>query len=105
MGGHPESDGGTRRGHRGAIGRFEKLDAAERQLDLAMRTAVFDGAALTQVVAVYGDRGTPEDDLLDLTAEEFNAVASDIPPIIPRYDLYAERDVELNQQWTEMIAG
>ena len=37
--------------------------------------------------------------------EEFAAVASDIPPIIPRYDLYAERDDWLDQKWTEMIAG
>jgi putative spermidine/putrescine transport system substrate-binding protein len=43
-------------------------------------------------------------DLLDLTPEEFAAVASDIPPIIPRYDLYAN-DEWLNQKWTEMIAG
>jgi len=43
--------------------------------------------------------------LLDLSADEFAAVASDIPPIIPRYDLYAERDDWLNQKWTEMIAG
>jgi putative spermidine/putrescine transport system substrate-binding protein len=43
--------------------------------------------------------------LLDLTDEEFAAVASDIPPIIPRYDLYAERDDWLNQKWTETIAG
>jgi putative spermidine/putrescine transport system substrate-binding protein len=44
-------------------------------------------------------------DLLDLTDEEFSAVASDIPPIIPRYDLYVERDDWLNQKWTETIAG
>ena len=37
--------------------------------------------------------------------EEFAAVASDIPPIIPRYDLYASKDDWLNQRWTEMIAG
>jgi putative spermidine/putrescine transport system substrate-binding protein len=52
-----------------------------------------------------GTAPTVKRDLLDLTAEEFAAVASDIPPIIPRYDLYAERDDWLNQKWTEMIAG
>ena len=36
---------------------------------------------------------------------EFAAVASDIAPIIPRYDMYAEREDWVNQKWTEMIAG
>jgi len=52
-----------------------------------------------------GTAPTVRRDLLDLTDEEFAAVASDIPPIIPRYDLYAERDDWLNQKWTETIAG
>ena len=43
--------------------------------------------------------------LLDLNDKEFAAVASDIPPIIPRYELYAKQDDWLNQKWTEMIAG
>ncbi len=43
--------------------------------------------------------------LLDLTDEEFAAVASDIAPIIPRYDMHAERSDWLNQKWLEMIAG
>ena len=43
--------------------------------------------------------------LLDLTDEEFAAVASDIPPILPRYDMHAERSDWLNQKWLEMIAG
>jgi putative spermidine/putrescine transport system substrate-binding protein len=52
-----------------------------------------------------GTAPTVKRDLLDLSPEEFAAVASDIPPIIPRYDLYAKRDDWLNQKWTEMIAG
>ncbi len=52
-----------------------------------------------------GTAPTVRRELLDLTDEEFAAVASDIPPIIPRYDLYAERDDWLNQKWTETIAG
>jgi putative spermidine/putrescine transport system substrate-binding protein len=52
-----------------------------------------------------GTAPTVDRKLLDLSNEEFAAVASDIPPIIPRYDLYAERDDWLNQKWTEMIAG
>jgi putative spermidine/putrescine transport system substrate-binding protein len=52
-----------------------------------------------------GTAPTVRRDLLDLTDEEFAAVASDIPPIIPRYDIHAERSDWLNQKWTEMIAG
>ena len=52
-----------------------------------------------------GTAPTVRRDLLDLTPEEFAAVASDIPPIIPRYDLYATKSDWLNQKWTELIAG
>jgi putative spermidine/putrescine transport system substrate-binding protein len=52
-----------------------------------------------------GTAPTVRRDLLDLSDEEFAAVASAIPPIIPRYDLYVERDDWISQKWTEMIAG
>jgi len=52
-----------------------------------------------------GTAPTVKRDLLDLTAEEFAAVSSDIDPIIPRYDLYTSKADWLNQKWTEMIAG
>jgi putative spermidine/putrescine transport system substrate-binding protein len=52
-----------------------------------------------------GTAPTVKRELLDLTPEEFSAVSSDIPPIIPRYDLYAEESDWLNERWTEMIAG
>jgi putative spermidine/putrescine transport system substrate-binding protein len=52
-----------------------------------------------------GTAPTVKRDLLDLTAEEFAAVSSDIDPIIPRYDLYTTKADWLNQTWTEMIAG
>ncbi|WP_409530328.1 PotD/PotF family extracellular solute-binding protein [Shinella sp.] len=52
-----------------------------------------------------GTAPTVKRDLLDLTAEEFAAVSSDIDPIIPRYDLYTTKADWLNQKWTEMIAG
>src|SRR5690606_27493113 len=49
-----------------------------------------------------GTAPTVKRELLDLSDEEFAAVASDIPPIIPRYDMYAEREDWVNQKWTEM---
>ncbi len=52
-----------------------------------------------------GTSPTVKRDLLDLTAEEFASVSSDIDPIIPRYDLYQTKSDFLNQKWTEMIAG
>jgi len=52
-----------------------------------------------------GTAPTVRRDLLDLSEEEFAAVASDIPPIIPRYDVHAEDSDWLNQAWTEMIAS
>ena len=52
-----------------------------------------------------GTAPTVKRDLLDLTAEEFAAVSSDIDPVIPRYDLYQTKSDWLNQKWTELIVG
>lgn len=52
-----------------------------------------------------GTAPTVRRELLDLTDEEFDAVSSEIDPIIPRYDLYTSKADWLNQKWTEMIAG
>ena len=52
-----------------------------------------------------GTAPTVKRDLLDLTAEEFAAVSSDIEPIVPRYDLYQTKSDWLNQKWTELIVG
>jgi putative spermidine/putrescine transport system substrate-binding protein len=51
-----------------------------------------------------GTAPTVRRDVTGLTDEEFAAVASDIPPIIPRYDLYTgELSDWINQKWTEMV--
>jgi putative spermidine/putrescine transport system substrate-binding protein len=78
----------------------QALDEAQVFIDYMCRPEI--QAELSRKV---GTAPTVRRDLLDLTDEEFAAVASDIPPIIPRYDLYAERDDWLNQKWTEMITG
>lgn len=41
----------------------------------------------------------------DLNDAEFAAVSSEIPPILPRYDLYQTKSDWLNEKWTEMIVG
>lgn len=52
-----------------------------------------------------GTSPTVKREVLDLSAEEFASVSSDIPPIIPRYDLYQAKSDWLNQKWTELIVG
>jgi putative spermidine/putrescine transport system substrate-binding protein len=52
-----------------------------------------------------GTSPTVSRSLTDLTDEEFASVSSDIPPIIPRYDLYQTKGDWLNQKWTELIVG
>jgi putative spermidine/putrescine transport system substrate-binding protein len=52
-----------------------------------------------------GTAPTVDRGLTDLTDEEFAAVASDLPPILPRYDLYIDRADWVNQKWSEMITG
>jgi putative spermidine/putrescine transport system substrate-binding protein len=52
-----------------------------------------------------GTAPTVKRELLDLTPEQFAGVSSDIPPIIPRYDLYTTKADWINQKWTELIVG
>ncbi|SEO37133.1 putative spermidine/putrescine transport system substrate-binding protein [Salinihabitans flavidus] len=44
-------------------------------------------------------------DMTDLTDEEFAAVSSELPPILPRYDLYVEKADWVNQKWSELVTG
>ena len=44
-------------------------------------------------------------ELMDLTDEEFAAVSSDIPPIVPAYDIYVEDGDWISEKWTEIITG
>ena len=77
-----------------------KLEEAHVFIDYMSQPSI--QAVLSRKV---GTAPTVKRDLLDLTAEEFAAVSSDIEPIIPRYDLYQTKSDWLNQKWTEMIAG
>jgi putative spermidine/putrescine transport system substrate-binding protein len=52
-----------------------------------------------------GTAPTLKKEVLDLTAEEFAAVSSEIPPILPRYDLYTTKSDWINQKWTELIVA
>ena len=51
-----------------------------------------------------GTSPTVKREVTDLKPEEFAAVSSDIPPTIPRYDIYTgDMSDWINQKWTEMI--
>lgn len=78
----------------------EKVEEAHIFIDYMSQPSI--QATLSRKV---GTAPTVKRDLLDLTAEEFAAVSSDIDPIIPRYDLYQTKSDWLNQKWTEMIVG
>lgn len=78
----------------------DKVEEAHVFIDYMSQPAI--QATLSRKV---GTAPTLKRDLLDLTAEEFASVSSDIDPIIPRYDLYQTKSDWLNQKWTEMIVG
>jgi putative spermidine/putrescine transport system substrate-binding protein len=77
-----------------------KIDEAHAFIDFASTPEI--QALLSRKV---GTSPTISRDKLDLTDEEFAAVSSDIPPIIPRYDLYQTKSDWLNQKWTELIVA
>jgi putative spermidine/putrescine transport system substrate-binding protein len=78
----------------------EKLEESHEFIDFMSKPET--QALLSRNV---GTSPTVRREVLDLTDEEFAAVASDIPAIIPRYDLYQEKSDWLNQKWTELIVG
>lgn len=78
----------------------KRLDDAHTFIDYMSRPAI--QAKLARKV---GTAPTVRRDATDLTDEEFAAVASDIPPVIPRYDMYQQRAEWLDQRWTELVTG
>ena len=52
-----------------------------------------------------GTAPTVPREMTDLTDEEFAAVSSEIPPILPRYDVYVDRADWVNQKWSEIVTG
>jgi putative spermidine/putrescine transport system substrate-binding protein len=78
----------------------ENLDTAHVFIDYMAQPEI--QALMSRQV---GTAPTIERELTGLTDEEFAAVSSDIPPIVPRYDIYNAKADWLNQRWTEMIVG
>ncbi|WP_119459619.1 extracellular solute-binding protein [Rhodospirillaceae bacterium SYSU D60014] len=54
---------------------------------------------------MVGTSPTVQREHLDLTNKEFDAVSSEIPPILPRYELYLEQGDWVNQKWSELITS
>jgi putative spermidine/putrescine transport system substrate-binding protein len=78
----------------------EKVDEAHVFIDYMSQPAI-QGLMSRKV----GTAPTLKKEVLDLTAEEFAAVSSEIPPILPRYDLYTTKSDWINQKWTELIVA
>ena len=78
----------------------EKVEEAHVFIDYMSQPAI-QGLMSRKV----GTAPTLKRDVLDLTEEEFAAVSSEIPPIIPRYDLYTTKADWINQKWTELIVA
>ncbi len=78
----------------------ERLDEAQVFIDYMSQPEI--QAKLARYV---GTAPTVDRELTDLTNDEFAAVASDDEPILPRYELYVERDDWVSQQWSERVTG
>src|SRR5690606_26738390 len=78
----------------------DKLEEAQVFMDFMSRPET--QALLARNV---GTAPTVQRKHLDLTDEEFAAVSSVIPPIIPKYELYLEEGDWVNQQWSEKITS
>ncbi len=78
----------------------DKLEEAHAFIDFMSMPAT--QATLSRKV---GTSPTVNRESTDLTDEEFGAVSSDIPPIIPRYDIYQTKSDWLNEKWTELIVA
>ncbi len=78
----------------------DRVDEAQVFIDYMCHPAI-----QSKLSRFVGTAPTIRRELTDLTDEEFGAVASDISPILPRYDIYNARGDWLNQKWSELIVG
>lgn len=78
----------------------QMLDQAQVFIDYMAQPAI--QAKLSRMV---GTAPTVARELTDLTDDEFAAVSSEKPPILPQYEIYVDRGDWINQQWSEQITG
>ena len=77
----------------------DKVDEAHAFIDWFMQPEIQDLVARS-----VGTAPTVQREYLSLSEEEFAAVSSETPPIVPRYDMYLERGVWLDRIWSERVA-
>ena len=78
----------------------KRIDEAQVFIDYMCQPSI-----QSKLSRFVGTAPTIRRELTDLTDAEFAAVASDIAPILPRYDIYNTRGDWLNQKWAELITS
>ena len=96
----PQEGGVSDRGSWAVSRASEKLEEAQVFIDYMCQPEIQDTLSRKVGTAPIIPR-----EYLNLTDEEFAAVSSDIPPIIPRYALYVDRGDWISDRWTEMVTG
>ncbi len=64
-----------------------------------------DPAIQAKITRSLGTAPVVPRELTDLTDEEYAAVSSDIPPIVPAYDVYVAEGDWISEKWKELITG
>jgi len=96
----PKEGGVNDSGHWCVTRASKKLEEAQIFVDYTSRPEIQAKLARNVGTAPVVDR-----EHLDLTDEEFAAVSSDNPPIIPQYDIYIKWGDWINDRWTAMITS
>lgn len=96
----PQEGGVADRGSWAVTKASQKIDEAHAFIDFMCQPAI-----QAELARKVGTAPVVPRDLLDLSDEEFSAVSSDTPPIIPDYQLYTDKGDWVNERWTAMITG
>lgn len=96
----PKEGGVADRGSWAVTRACEKVEEAQVFIDYMCQPAI-----QAELARKVGTAPVVPRDLMDLSNEEFAAVSSEIPPIIPDYQLYTDKGDWVNERWTAMITG
>ncbi|MBN34232.1 MAG: ABC transporter substrate-binding protein [Rhodospirillaceae bacterium] len=83
----------------GMVQGTDKIDAAQE----FMNWSVSSEAQTTITDALWTAPVLPRDMLPNLTDESFNLASSEIPPIIPNYQVYVDKGDWLSEKWSELL--
>lgn len=83
------------------------VTTASKKVDeaLVFMDYMCDPKIQSMVARTLGSAPTVQRKFLDLTDAEFAAVASEIPPILPKYDMYLDLGDWISDQWTSMLTS